>query len=256
MNTRLLALSLATLLAIPAYSAVAATDQSSLLPAAMTQEEASGGYLGVLLGPVPDSLRAQLGDLLPSGQGVMIRDVVTDSPAARAGLKSFDVVVGYNDQKLYSADQFSHLVWAERPDTTATLNVVHNGVAEQLKVKIGKAEEAGETGYPELAMQMNHHHRGPQWMYPGSDERNWESFDSLSLKKLDDGNFKADIQFLGQDGKLEKKEFKGTRDSIRDQILSQKDLPSPERYQLLEALSARDYYMPPSVWFAPEFYSP
>ncbi len=274
MNTRILAVSIAAALAVPAMSMVAAADvpaNETPAPAdvqadapaapAPAQVKAAGGYLGVLLGPVPYVLRAQMGDLLPPGQGVMIRDVAAASPAAKAGLKTYDVVVGYNDQKLYSAEQLSHLVRAESPDTTVTLSVVHDGATRQTKVTLGQAraqaaagESGQEPGCPEMGMPTHRHHAGPYSMPPSTEEGSWESFDSMSLKKLEDGSFKAEIQFLGKDGKLVKQEFTGTRDTIRDQVMGQKDLPRAERHQLLEALSARDYFMPPPEWFAPRFY--
>lgn len=47
-------------------------------------------WLGVALAPADETLRAQLG---LEGTGVVVTDVVADSPAAKAGLKKNDVVV-------------------------------------------------------------------------------------------------------------------------------------------------------------------
>ena len=265
MNARILAILLAAVLAIPVVGIAA---EGGAPPAAIpqTQPLATGGYLGVLLGPVPASVRAQLGSLLPPGQGVLIRDVVADSPAAKAGLESYDIIVAYNDQKLFSPDQLTHLVRAEAPDTAVTLNVVHKGTMSQTKATLGQAPaEAGKYGEPEERMcrhhhGMRHHHAAPYGMMPPgqSEERGWEGFDSMSLKKLADGTFKAEIRFLGDDGKLVNKEFTGSRDAIRDQLMSQRDLPRAERFQLLDALNARDRFMlPPPEWgYLPGFYSP
>ena len=265
MNARILAVLLAAVLAIPVVGIAA---EGGAPPAAIpqTQPLATGGYLGVLLGPVPASVRAQLGSLLPPGQGVLIRDVVADSPAAKAGLESYDIIVAYNDQKLFSPDQLTHLVRAEAPDTAVTLNVVHKGTMSQTKATLGQAPaEAGKYGEPEERMcrhhhGMRHHHAAPYGMMPSgqSEERGWEGFDSMSLKKLADGTFKAEIRFLGDDGKLVNKEFTGSRDAIRDQLMSQRDLPRAERFQLLDALNARDRFMlPPPEWgYLPGFYSP
>jgi len=267
MNTHILAISLAAVLVAPVVGAdeqtpasVAGATESSPAAEPATPVQSTGGYLGVLLTPVPSALRAQLGTLLPPGQGVMIRDVVNDSPAARAGIETYDVIVGYDDQKLFSPDQLSQLVRAETPDTTVTLNVVHDGAARQTKVTLGAASAAeGKYGYPPTGMPMHHRHAGPYGMMgpAESDDRSWESFDSMSLKKLDDGKFKAEIQFLGDDGKLVKKEFTGSRDAIREQLMGQADLPRTERFQLMDMLSARDRFLPPpSEWTLPGFYMP
>ena len=272
MNARILAVSLAAVLAVPVLG-IAAEGGAPPAVAPQTQTQAAGGYLGVLLGPVPGSVRAQLGSLLPDGQGIMIRDVVADSPAAKAGLEPYDVIVGYNDQKLFSPDQLTHLVRAEAPDTAVTLNIVHNGAISQTRVTLGQAPaETAGYGKPERGMPMCHHrlhhhrhqHEGPYgmgMMPPGHPEaRDWESFDSMSLKKLADGTFKAEIQFLGDDGKLVKKEFTGSRDAISKQLKSQRDLPRAERFQLLDALSTRDRFMMPPPewpeWYQPSFYAP
>ncbi len=261
MKSSTLAVLLAIALAAPLVATRAADVPTLAVP---LQVQATGGYLGVLLGPVPDALRAQLGDVLPPGQGVMIRDVAKDSPAAKAGLKAYDILIRYDDQKVFSAEQLSHLVRADSPDKAVTLQLVRNGTAQDVQVMLGQAQAqaAGESGYPELGMhvpRMPGYVPGPSLPLPGAVAGNWDSFDSMSLKKLEDGNFKAEIRFLGKDGKLVKQEFTGTRDAIREQILEQMDLPPAERYQLLSALSARDPFFaapPPPDWFLPRSYLP
>ncbi|MGA7180338.1 MAG: PDZ domain-containing protein [Thiobacillaceae bacterium] len=255
MKSRSFALLLAIMLAAPVATTVVAAELPTA--AAPAQAQAAGGYLGVLLGPVPDALRAQLGDVLPAGQGVLIRDVEDDSPAARAGLKAYDILTGYGDQKLFSAEQLTRLVRGDSPNQTVTLRLVRNGTAQDTQVTLGEAHAAAELA---RAHEMRPRH-GPQLRPyappPGAVVDNWESFDSMSLKKLDDGSFKVEIQYLGKDGKLVKQEFTGSRDAIRQQIMEQPDLPTAERSQLLQALSARDvFFPPPPGWMAPGFFMP
>ena len=250
-----LAVLLAMVLAAPLASTVVAADLSTA--AAPVQAQAAGGYLGVLLGPVPDALRTQLGDVLPAGQGVLIRDVVDGSPAAKAGLKDYDILIGYNDQKLFSAEQITHLVRAESPNQTVTLKLVRNGTAQDTQVMLGEAPAAAESAYPHEMRPRHGQQLRPYAQSPGAAVDNWESFDSMSLKKLEDGSFKVEIQYLGKDGKLVKQEFTGSRDAIRQQIMEQPDLPPAERNQLLQALSARDvFFPPPPGWMAPGFSMP
>jgi membrane-associated protease RseP (regulator of RpoE activity) len=254
-STCTLAASIAIALAAPTTAMAVAADPSTPAAPAQVQEQATGGYLGVLLEPVPDALRAQLGSVLPSGQGVLIRDVEGNSPAAQAGLKVYDIPISFNDQKIFSAQQLTRLVRADGPDKIVTLRVVRNGTAQDIKVTLGKAQVAAESA---LRMPMDRQLLRPYATFPGTATSNWESFDSISLKKLEDGNFKAEIQYFGKDGKLLKQEFTGTRDAIREQIAKQPDLPSAERNQLLEALSARDelFAPPPLGWIAPGFLMP
>ena len=53
--------------------------------------ELSKHWIGILLGRVSNEMRAQLD--LPEDQGVLVRRVVTDSPADQAGIKQFDIVL-------------------------------------------------------------------------------------------------------------------------------------------------------------------
>jgi hypothetical protein len=62
-------------------------------------------WIGILGGPVSPALRAQLD--IPDNQGLLVRDVVPDSPAAKAGIQKYDVLLRANDNDL---SQMSDLV--------------------------------------------------------------------------------------------------------------------------------------------------
>lgn len=251
-----LALQLAVLLAAPLAAPVFAADVAAPATPTQVQAPAAGAYLGVLLGPVPDALRAQLGAVLPSGQGVLVRDVMDGSPAAQAGLKAYDILIGYDDQKLFSADQLTRLVRADSPDQKITLRVVRGGAMEDTAVTLGQAPTAAESAPPRKASRPAQGRQLRSYAPPAAAD-NWESFDSISLNKRPDGSFKAEIRYLDQDGKLVTRDFSGSRDAIRQQIAEQADLPAAERQQLLDTLSARDVFLfPPPQWFVPGFYLP
>ena len=86
---------------------------------------------------------------------------------------------------------------------------------------------------------MPRNHFQPYGFRSDDAARGWERFDELSLKKLDDGTYQARIGYLDSNGELVSKTFTGTREAIRQQLTHADDLPSVERSQLLEALSAR-----------------
>jgi membrane-associated protease RseP (regulator of RpoE activity) len=251
---RLVALLVALLTAPVAYNVSAAES-----PTPIAVKEAAGGYLGVQLGEVPDAVRAQLAGVLPPGQGVLIRDVVAGSPAAKAGLKVFDILLHFGDQKLFTAEQLSRLVRADSPNTSITLRYVRGGAVNETRVTLGQALAAPEAEFPAIGkfrMPTPRHQFRPFLSPSESGPARWDSFNSLSLKKLEDGNFRADIQYFGEDGKLVKQTFSGSLDSIREQIMRQKNLPPAERDQLLDVLSAREAWLSPGNTFAPLFYLP
>ncbi|HEV3339140.1 MAG TPA: PDZ domain-containing protein [Pirellulales bacterium] len=55
-------------------------------------------WVGVRCVELPPVLRAQLD--LPDGQGVLVEDVVADAPAARGGLKPYDVIFAVDDKPI------------------------------------------------------------------------------------------------------------------------------------------------------------
>ena len=59
-------------------------------------------------GPVTPELRAQID--IPEGQGLLVRQVVPDSPAAKAGLKNFDILLRANDTDLHDMRDLMELV--------------------------------------------------------------------------------------------------------------------------------------------------
>ncbi|HEX3316094.1 MAG TPA: PDZ domain-containing protein [Gemmataceae bacterium] len=73
-------------------------------------------YLGVSAEAISPALASQLSDVVPLGQVVLVADVVKDSPAAKAGLKSHDILLSLGDQKLYSPEQLAKLVHADKPN--------------------------------------------------------------------------------------------------------------------------------------------
>jgi membrane-associated protease RseP (regulator of RpoE activity) len=233
MNTKRMALPLAVAL-LPPVSGVA-VEAPDMAPPATQQVQTLGGYLGVGLAPVTDEMRAQLGDTLPPGQGVMIRDVVARSPAAQSGLKPYDILLAYDDQKLYSADQLSALVRAEQLHHTVVLRLVRGGNVQDVETTIGQRQAAGLAdsngiGAGQPWSSMTHPIRpyraipgGQLGVQPQPDQ--WTSFDSLTLQKLGDGDFKVEITYLKPQGELVTKSFTGTIDTIRQQVMQQNDLP-------------------------------
>lgn len=93
-------------------------------------------YLGVITSPVPPPLTAQLS--LPEGFGLVVGDVLPDSPAAKAGIQRYDVLTKFNDQQLVDAGQFSALVRAQAKDADATVTLIRKAQEQKVGVKIGE----------------------------------------------------------------------------------------------------------------------
>lgn len=93
-------------------------------------------FIGVFTHPLSEEVRAHTG--LPEGFGLIVEEVMPDSPAASAGLKQHDILVLLGDQKLVNQDQLSALVRAEKKDTEVTFTLKRGGTEQKVAVKIGE----------------------------------------------------------------------------------------------------------------------
>jgi serine protease Do len=94
-----------------------------------------GSFLGVGVAEI-DSERAKALNLREE-YGVEITRVEDDSPAAKAGIKTGDVVLEYNGQRVEGMDQFMRLVRETPPGRDVKLALSRNGASQTVVVKTG-----------------------------------------------------------------------------------------------------------------------
>lgn len=194
------------------------------------------GWLGVRLDQVPQALSVQLAHLIPQGQGVLVQSVDSGSAAEKAGLKPYDVLLSYNDQKLYSMEQLARLVANTKPDTPVAIQVVQQG-----KLKTMNATIAKHPVQPKTAQAYQ-----PWWQQnlPTLQNKNntklfgWDSFESINVKTLADGRYHAEVTYKEGD---EQKNFvfEGKKEELIEQIKASKDLPTEKQEALLNALNGQ-----------------
>ena len=97
-----------------------------------------GGWLGVGVAEVDADKVKEL--KLPAERGVLLGKVVTDSPAAKAGLKENDVVTEINGQRVEGTEQFRRMIREIPGGRTAQLTVWREGHSQNVSVIVGKAE--------------------------------------------------------------------------------------------------------------------
>ena len=107
------------------------------------------GYLGITMNDItPDN--AQFFNL-PDATGAVVSQVVPDSPASRAGLKTGDVLRELNGKKIVDGRALQVAVSETAPGTEIALGILRDGKPETLHVKVGEfykqaSEEAGNSG--------------------------------------------------------------------------------------------------------------
>jgi hypothetical protein len=75
---------------------------------------------------------------LPEGFGLVVDDVLPDSPAKTAGVQRYDILKLLNDQQLAEPNQLAALVRGLGKDAEATLTVIRKGQEQKLTVKVGE----------------------------------------------------------------------------------------------------------------------
>ncbi len=101
-------------------------------------KKVKAAYLGVSASRPGPALRSQLS--LPAGVGLVVDTVEEGSPAAKTGLKPFDVLHKLNDQLLVTPEQLAILVRIFKPGDDITLTVLRQAKPVTFKAKLVEKE--------------------------------------------------------------------------------------------------------------------
>ena len=122
--------------AVPINQAVA------ILTQLKTTGRVSRGFIGITLTDVNPALQRALG--LGVSQGVIIQDVTPQTPAERAGLKPYDVILEVEGQPVATSQELIRDISERQPGSVAKLQVLREGRRQVLQVKL--AERPGREG--------------------------------------------------------------------------------------------------------------
>jgi len=78
---------------------------------------------------------------LPAERGVLLGQIIGDSPAAKAGLKENDVITEINGQRVEGEAQFRRMIHEIPAGRTADFTVWRDGRAQKITVTLGKAAD-------------------------------------------------------------------------------------------------------------------
>jgi len=99
-----------------------------------------GAWLGCRIAPVPESLDAQFG---LDDRGAMVINVAKGSPADKAGLERYDVVVKFGPDPVTSPDDLVERVSKHRASDKVSMEVLHKGRAKTVEVTLAARPKAG-----------------------------------------------------------------------------------------------------------------
>jgi serine protease Do len=94
------------------------------------------GWLGVQVQPVTTGIAESLG--MKKAEGVMVDEPQNGSPAAKAGVRSGDVVTALNGTPVKDSRDLARKVAALAPGSSAELDILRNGESKTLTVTLGE----------------------------------------------------------------------------------------------------------------------
>jgi S1-C subfamily serine protease len=95
-------------------------------------------YLGIALAEASEDLSRHLG--LPDGVGVLVAQVLKDSPAAKAGLKDHDLLTRIDEQILFNVEQTVSLIRSLKAGQEIKLTFHRRGEERTAKAKLVEKE--------------------------------------------------------------------------------------------------------------------
>jgi S1-C subfamily serine protease len=95
------------------------------------------GYLGVYL----QDLNDQLMEYFNVEKGVLVKEVVEDSPAEKAGIKAGDVIIRFDGEEVEDSEGLTEEVRDHDPEDEVEVVVVRDKKQKTIKVTLGKTKE-------------------------------------------------------------------------------------------------------------------
>jgi serine protease Do len=116
--------------AVPINQAVA------ILPQLKERGRVARGFIGVGLTDVTPALQRALN--LPVSKGAMIQDVGVGSPAERAGLHPYDIIVDVEGRQVINNEEVIRDISARQPGSVARLEIIRDGRHQSAQVKLAE----------------------------------------------------------------------------------------------------------------------
>jgi serine protease Do len=116
--------------------AVPINQATDILPQLRERGRVARGFIGVAVRNVDADLQRSLG--LGSSTGAIVEDVPSGSPGSRAGIRAYDLVVAVDGKAVSGGDEFTRVIAGRQPGTIAMLQVVRDGRAMNLPVKLAE----------------------------------------------------------------------------------------------------------------------
>jgi serine protease Do len=113
-----------------------------ILPQLRASGHVSRGYMGVFLTDITPALQRSLN--LSASRGALVQDVTDASPAERAGLRTYDVILDVEGHDIATNEELIREISARQPGTTARLGVMRDSRRLTMHVKLAERPLNGD----------------------------------------------------------------------------------------------------------------
>ncbi|HKO69653.1 MAG TPA: Do family serine endopeptidase [Bradyrhizobium sp.] len=96
----------------------------------------SRGWIGVQIQPVTPDIAESLG--LKKAEGALVAEPQANSPAAKAGIESGDIIKAVNGEKVKDARELARTIGSFAPGTEVKLDVLHKGQDKTVDLTLGQ----------------------------------------------------------------------------------------------------------------------
>jgi len=97
------------------------------------------GWLGVSIQPLTPELARSFGS--KDAKGVLINEVMPESPAAKAGIKPGDILLEFDGRSMDGTGDLQRAVGFFSPDRTAKVKILRDQAEKLVEVKVGQAPD-------------------------------------------------------------------------------------------------------------------
>jgi serine protease Do len=143
---------------------IPATTAKEVVAQLETKGVVTRGWIGVQIQPVTQDIADSLG--LKAARGALVDEPQPNSPAAKAGIKSGDVITGIDGTAVKDSRDLAKRVGAMAPGTSVKLSILRNGEARMLTLTLGQlpkerqaqnrslSDQSAATGVPRLGLSL------------------------------------------------------------------------------------------------------
>ncbi len=102
------------------------------------------GYMGIYIRDLSPEFAKEF-NYNGGGAGALVSDVTAGSPAAKAGIKRGDIILGLNGESLNGSGDLTARIASTAPGTPVQLKIFRDGKTFELPVTLGELPEQGRT---------------------------------------------------------------------------------------------------------------